>query len=254
MKRSPFVLIPLVLAVAGGAFGFVVQSRKIRQIERELDWVRKELRKSAPESPVAVIPLPDSGTPEGPLPSPTPLARMEPGTTPSGKSFDPVLITPETLETLQDVVKDQVKEEMANLKRKKGGNVSVKTLAKELELDSYAQERLTLFYNDCKDRGLELLSSPRSDGGNFMDDFAAAEVSGSGAKEVWGRLFSDRVPGTEQTYFQRLMEIGAETTRNIETLLTPEQIEDYGTYEIDPFKVDTGYDPFENYTRERNGR
>ena len=36
--------------------------------------------------------------------------------------------------------------------------------------------------------------------------------------------------------------------------LTPEQIESYGTYDIDPFKVNTGYDPFEEYGQQRNGK
>lgn len=256
MKRTQILLPALLLAVAGGAFGFIIQSKKIRQIERELDWVRKELKSPGPATASVPrgeeIPVDDDyiQVENAPVMGELPAAGYA---TEPVDSFNPAIITPETLETLQYVVKDQVKEEMAKLKKKKGAEVSVKYLAKELELDTYTQERLSLFYNECKDRGLALLSAPREDGGNFMDDFIQAETSGTGGKEVWGRLFSDRVPGTDQTYFQRLMEIGAETTRNIETLLTPEQIEGYGTYDIDPFKVNTGYDPFEEYGRQRSG-
>ncbi len=262
METKKIWVVLFIFGFVGSAIGLGLQAKKINRMERELEWVKKKL--NSPNTVVSLHnPMEDDTLlydqeDEGLSPSPTDIPETTyrgSNAMVSGDDYDPTVITPETLKELQGVVKDQVKEEMSKLKRKKKGEeISIQYLAEELKLDTYAQERATLYYNECKDRGLELLSSPREDGGNFMDDFARAELTGEGGKEVWGRLFSDRIPGTDQTYFQRLVEISEETTQIIATLLTQEQMESYGSYDIDPFKVNTGYDPFENYIQERNNQ
>ncbi|MDP6958278.1 MAG: hypothetical protein QF645_05630 [Planctomycetota bacterium] len=262
METKKIWVVLFLFGFVGSAIGLGLQAKKINRMERELEWVKKKLK-----SPAIAASLEKSIEVDGldyhqeevvlaPTPNDLPeTTYSRNNATVPAEEYDPTVITPETLKELQGVVKDQVKEEMSKLKRKKKGeDISMKYLADELKLDTYAQERATLYYNECKDRGLELLCSPRADGGNFMDDFARAELTGEGGKEVWGRLFSDRIPGTDQTYFQRLVEISEETTQNIRTLFTQEQMDNYGSYEVDPFKVNTGYDPFENYIQERNNQ
>lgn len=261
METKKIWIVLFIFGFVGSAIGLGLQAKKINRMERELEWVKKKLTSPASDGSLQHSLEKDDlvyHQEEDEVLAPTPTdipertVHRSPASVPAD-DFDPTVITPETLKELQGVVKDQVKEEMSKLKRKKKGeDISIKYLADELKLDPYAQERATLYYNECKDRGLELLTAPREDGGNFMDDFARAELTGEGGKEVWGRLFSDRIPGTDQTYFQRLVEISEETTQNIRTLLTQEQMENYGSYEVDPFKVNTGYDPFENYIQERN--
>ena len=109
---------------------------------------------------------------------------------------------------------------------------------------------MAVVINTGKDESFALLKSPRQDGGNFVDDFVEAFRGGKAeeaAGKVWMRLFSEKIPGTEETYVSRIMAIQQDVNRSIQRLLTETQWKTFQHKSLDPLEIKTGHDPWADY-------
>ena len=123
-------------------------------------------------------------------------------------------------------------------------------LVKDLEVAPGVERELAGVFNAGKDQVFELLKTPRADGGNFLDDFVAAvraEDRDAKAMALWGQMMTETVPGTQETYFGKIVAIGGTMNSAVEGLVNDEQYRLYQRKGVDPHQVQTGYDPVRNY-------
>jgi hypothetical protein len=153
---------------------------------------------------------------------------------------------------VEQAVEAKMKKELKK-RRRRGGEEwkpSIGELEKELEMDAFQVQKSTEMFNRGKDLAFELFKTPREDGTSLLDDLAVAmrgEDPEKNAGRVFMRIFTERVPGTEQTYLQEIMKIRGGVVEDLGTVLDEGQIEGLHSEQVNILEVDTGYDPFGEY-------
>ena len=92
------------------------------------------------------------------------------------------------------------------------------------------------------------------DGGNFVDDFVEILKNGNNEEagtQVYMKLFSEKVPGTDDTYIQRILAIQQDINKSLKTLFNDDQWKAYQHSGQDPLKIETGHDPWADYFRSK---
>ena len=180
----------------------------------------------------------------------TALARRGTGSLPSDEELDAA-------------VAKKVEEKLGEQKKNEGPFGEDKKrpmteISKDLELTPQQEDQMVQMINDSKRAMFAEVSVPRNDGTNIVDDIVAALQDPVDPKEkaqaVFMKLFSDKIPGTDETYIARIMKSKAALNEQFKTVLTPEQMKKYERLGQDPHEIQTGYDPFEEYVAERLGK
>ncbi|MHC4607689.1 MAG: endonuclease/exonuclease/phosphatase family protein [Planctomycetota bacterium] len=244
----------LIVVLLAFVVAFIMQARRLSRMEYEMEELRRDLRQQ--EAGTAAVPKEVDGLPpRGEEPA---ARKSQPEAVPeeAPKAAPPASIASQRIEELVDeIVRQRVQEEVEKQLPKKRKAMSVGDVSKKLDLDPYTEKRMEELVNAGKDQSFDLLRSPRSDGGNFIDDIVTLKASENPEEQyeaLLKRLNTDQVPGTNQTYTQRLAAIGEETNAAVRTLLTTEQWEAYSELSLDPLKgIETGYDPWDEYFREK---
>jgi hypothetical protein len=128
---------------------------------------------------------------------------------------------------------------------------SIQELSDTLGLNQYQKQKTADLINQAKYEAFEVVSLPREDGTSLMDEFSQAILhSDEPRKEgmrVLMKLLVDDVPGSDQSYFDRLMQIRRQALDEAGASMSPEQAENLGSMKINVFGVDTGYNPITDY-------
>ena len=244
----------LVLAVAGQAFVLretrheleemraKVDRLETRQKEtvassgRSMDEVREQLARAEKKAAEA---RPEVAAPAG-----------KPGALPTFVSE----------EDIQKLVDEKLEEKLqARGEAKKGGpgggdrKMPLHDMAKELALDPKAQARVAEIANGAKKEIFEIIKTPRADGTNVADELLDVMLKGDQAamQQLFQRLFTENIPGTQTTY---LAGVGGVQERAKELLRAAMGPEAYGRYEhmnVHPEHIETGFDPFAEYLKQR---
>ena len=165
-------------------------------------------------------------------------------------------------EELDAAVAKKVDEKLAG-KKKEGifGDDKKRPIAdisKELGLTELQEDQMVQAI-DTSQRGMfGVITTPRNDGTNLVDDIVKAlqdpEDPQGKAQAVFMKLFTDKIPGTEETYLARIMTEKKTLSEEFRKILTPDQMKKYERLGQDPHEIQTGYDPFGEYVAERLGK
>lgn len=126
-------------------------------------------------------------------------------------------------------------------------------LAVELDLTDAQSETATAIFDDARDDVYALLTTERSDGGNLLDDLATKIRSGEqdALPKFIGRIFSDHVPNSDQTYLARMIALSEEVRSNLSPHLSEAQMKRMRDLNVAVLEVETGYDPVGDYIRSK---
>jgi hypothetical protein len=183
------------------------------------------------------------------------IARLEKNAaTPSGAAVGGGTVRKEDIE-------DLIEEKMKG-RQPLGKEPPLAAVAARLELEDVERKALEDILRQKKNQMMELLQTPRADGGNMLDDFAdqIIEVMASGDEQegkkvfmkFFQRLASDRVPGTDRTYFVDIVKMQQETREAFKTALPEQQFQAFEALGIEnPMDIKIDNDPLGLYLQQR---
>ncbi|MHC4607432.1 MAG: hypothetical protein ACYTAF_10975 [Planctomycetota bacterium] len=169
-------------------------------------------------------------------------------------------LPPELEETLAALVEETVEQKLEEKKAEFAQEAEKKKkpplgeLVAELQIDPVIESEMEQIINQGKDEMFDLLTMPREDGGNFVDDFIGllgSEEPEEAGRKLWVTLITERIPGTEETYIQRILEVQDRVNMSFESMMSADQWKTYKQKQLDPLEIQTGHDPFAEYVRER---
>lgn len=167
-----------------------------------------------------------------------------------------------TAEEVQKIVDERIEAKAAAEPEKKAAGaagagddrkIPLHDLAKELALDPQTQAQVAEIANQAKREIFDVLKTPRADGTEMASDLMQAFLSGDAQKttQVFQRLFTEKVPGSGQTY---LTAVSVIQDRARQTLRGTMGDAVYGRWEhmgVRPENIETGWDPWADYVKER---
>ena len=178
-----------------------------------------------------------------------PLAAATPRS--SGDPISPVISEEEITKLVDARVEAMLKEKE---KEQQGGDgrerkMQATDLAKELDLDPATLDRVSGIADNTKTEMFQMLSTPRTDGGSFIDDLRLAMESEDRSQvgPVFIKLFTDRIPGTEVTYIAGINEIRGRGHESLKGVMGDVTYEQYAGMKIHPDHILTTYDPFSEF-------
>lgn len=254
MTRTAAVLllVPALAALAWTA-GQAMEARRLRDEVRELKLrlSRIEARPKATEAAKGVDDLLAE------------IARVEAkvvAASPSASSPNgaPAAALPE--EEIRRIVDARLEERKADPAEKKaegfGGDdrkMPLHDMSKELALDPETQRRVGEIANRAKREIFDVLKTPRADGTEMAGDLIGAFLSGDAekTKQVFGRLFTEKVPGSDQTYLASVTGIQERAKQQLRGTMGDAL---YGRFEhmnVRPENIETGWDPWGEYVKEK---
>jgi hypothetical protein len=129
-------------------------------------------------------------------------------------------------------------------------------LAKELGLDPATESRAAEVANAAKRDIFELAKTPRPDGTSLADELVEAMLKGDekAAKQVFAKLFTEKVPGTGDTYIAAVARIQERAGRGLESVLGSDAYTRFRHMNVKPENIETGYDPWADHVRRRGGK
>ena len=125
-------------------------------------------------------------------------------------------------------------------------------LTSTLGLNSEQSVQAKALFNEVKDETLELLSIANEEGSSPLDEMAEDFRQGMEFKPALDRLvkrMEATIPGTNETYGQRMQGIERSLFERLEGALDDSQFEQLKKANIAPTMIQTGYDPVGEYIR-----
>ncbi len=244
----------LLLAVpALGALAWAASTtRALRAEVRELQerLARLETRpKAAPALPTGEL---DSLRAE--------IARVEAKTAAPAPPPGAAAVVP-TEEDIRKIVDERIEEKAAaapEAKKKDGfggddRKVPLHDLGKELALDPETQRRVAEIANRTKKEIFEVLKAPRADGTEMAGELIQAFLSGEPekTKQVFQRLFTEKVPGSEQTYLMTVAGIQDRARQLLKGTMGEAVYTRFEHMSVKPENIETGWDPWGEYVKEK---
>lgn len=187
------------------------------------------------------------------------IARVEAKAGAPRKDATAVVPTEEDIRKIVDERLEQKAAEPGAAAKAQGGHggddrkMPLHDLAKELALDPETQRRVAEIANRAKREIFDVLKTPRPDGTEMAGDLIQAFLSGEPekTKQVFQRLFTEKVPGSDQTY---LLTVSGIQDRARQTLKGTMGEAVYGRFEhmgVKPENIETGWDPWGEYVKEK---
>lgn len=178
------------------------------------------------------------------------------GTTPNfdrARNSDPTedlaVRVAETVQSQLDAKLDRMASRQQN--RNMGGEwkAPIDELAAELGLDDRQKESARIVFDQARDQVFDILKTKRDDGGSLLDDLAeglkAGDPDAFGA--FMGRMFTEKVPGTEVTYLGEFMALTEQVKGDLSSHFDSQQLKKLETLNVAVLEVETGYDPVGDY-------
>jgi hypothetical protein len=154
---------------------------------------------------------------------------------------------------IDEAVSKAVDRKMAELPKPQGGEwkPSLDEFQTAFGLTDDQTARAEQVFDAAKHEAFNLLATKRRDGTAFVDDLVAAftdtEDPEAKVKQVFMRLFTDKIPGREEAYIVEILRIKQDTDRSLRDILDADQAKKLSRVNLDHLGVKTGYDPFADY-------
>jgi hypothetical protein len=257
MNRFAAAWAVLALAAAGVAAVSLASSRGLRV---EVDALRAQVdrlearAKSEPPVPAAAVEelRQELARVDAKAADAAAKARSASASAPSASGSAPPAVSGEELKALVD---EQVEEKLKKKGNGFGGDrkLPLHDLGKELALDPQTQAQVEAVVNACKKDIFALIRTPRPDGTDFAGDVVTAFLSGEPAKaqSVFARLFTEKVPGTDQTYAAGVAGIQDRARTSLQGTMGDAVYTQYRRMGVNPENIETGFDPWGEYVKEK---
>jgi hypothetical protein len=246
----------LTLIIAGGAFVavFAVQADSARRTRQELAEVRARLERLEAR-PKETAAAPAAAVEE----LRAEIARVEARASAPGARAGAAPAAAVTEEDVLKVVDERVEAKLQEKAAKPGGGgggdrkMPLHDLAKELAIDPRTQAKVAEIADACKRDIFAVARTPRADGTNIADDLIGAMLSGEGARiqQVFVKLMTDKIPGTETTYLAAISGLQDQARQGLKGVLGEALYTRYQHMNVTPDHIETGYDPFGEYVKEK---
>jgi hypothetical protein len=161
-----------------------------------------------------------------------------------------------TEDDITKIVEARLEEKLKQSGRKPGDNdrkMALFELAKELTLDPAVQAKVSAIANTCKKEIFDILKTPRPDGTNAADDVIQAFTSGNpeAAQKVFGKLFTEKIPGTETTYVAAVARVQEKAHQGLSGAMGPDAYGKFQGMNLKPENIETGFDPWQDYLQQK---
>ena len=131
--------------------------------------------------------------------------------------------------------------------------VPLEDLAADLNLAPQAKAEVSNISDQTKRQIFDLLRSPRVDGTNIADEILDAFTGGERDKigAIFVKLFSERIPGTEDTYASGIGVIQDRARLNLRGVMGDATYEKFEGMNLKPENITTEFDPWAEYAAQR---
>jgi polyhydroxyalkanoate synthesis regulator phasin len=244
----------LVAALAGEAVMIAALSRKIDRLQQELHRVEAKSKDTAQRGRVQeleekIARIEERGSR---LPSRADAERT------TGSAALAAEAVPMTEEQVTQLVERKVQEKIDQMPKDNGWGgkkLPLQTIAANLQLDAATQAAMAEKINEAKQEAFDLLKLTRTDGSNLVDELVTAMTSGENAQEatskVFMKLFTEKIPGRDETYFAGILKIQESAHQELKKVLTPDLYMKYKHTAVEPLDVETGFDPWAEYLKQK---
>ncbi|MCE9584257.1 MAG: hypothetical protein K8T20_17360 [Planctomycetes bacterium] len=165
---------------------------------------------------------------------------------------------------IDELVAKKVDEKLGGKKEKKGGLFGddkkrpLADVSKDLALTELQEDQLADAIKASQKTVFDLITTPRNDGTNILDDLVLAlqdpEHAEEKAKAAFMQIFTAKLPGSEETYLGKIMTEKQTLLGEFHKILTEDQMKKYDRLGQDPHEIQTGYDPYGEYIMQRMGK
>jgi len=158
-------------------------------------------------------------------------------------------------EALDKAVAKAVDEKLGSLPRNKDGEwkPSLDEFQKTLALSDEQADSAERIFDDAKHEMFQVASLKREDGTCWIDDLAGAFKDPdpeAKMKEVFMTLFTNKIPGRDETYIVEVLRIRERAQKSLTSVLDEKQSKRMLRMNLDYLGVKTSYDPFAEYIQE----
>ncbi len=165
---------------------------------------------------------------------------------------------------IDDLVAKKVDEKMEGVKKKKSGLFGdenkrpLADVSKDLALTELQEDQMAEAINASQKNCFGVITTPRNDGTNLLDDIVLAMQDPEHAEEkmkaAFMQIFTAKLPGSDETYLAKLLQEKQVLEEGFKKILTEDQMKKYTRLGQDPLEIQTGYDPYGEYLGERLGK
>jgi hypothetical protein len=155
-------------------------------------------------------------------------------------------VTEQVLAAVDERIDQAVEEKAEELERKRNKKPSLDAVAEELALDPYQREVVEREVRQGQHQIRAILETPTADGSNLLDGLveamACSEAKRPDAGARWaawiGRVMTETVPGTDQTYAARAEAVKASVREAFRRELTDDQYIEFEAWAFDPTEME----------------
>jgi len=161
---------------------------------------------------------------------------------------------------IKKMIESKVEEEVKKQQSKDQKKPPLSQVAATLGLSEYQREQMRREVVRAQEEMIEVLSIPTSDGTVLIDELlsmysgkeaSTPEEAQARMLKIFGRLSSEKVPGSEETYVKRMESVNRRVTDAFRRDLTPEQWTEYEKMGIpDPTEIQVKGSPWEKAFQE----
>ncbi len=166
---------------------------------------------------------------------------------------------------IDDLVAKKVDEKMEGANKKKKGGLfgddnkrPLADISKDLALTELQEDQMAEAINASQKLCFGIITTPRNDGTNVLDDIVVAmqdpEHAEEKVKAAFMQIFTAKIPGSDETYLGRIMKEKQVLQEDFKKILTEDQMKKFTRLGQDPHEIQTGYDPYGEYLTERLGK
>ena len=164
-------------------------------------------------------------------------------------------------EAIEQIVNEQIQQriEEGSIPQNEGGNdpggddrkIPLSEISKDLQLDPAVEDQVAEAANETKRDIFELLRTPRPDGSSMADDIVEAFTGGEPerAREIFNRLFTEAIPGTDTTYVAAIGNIQEQGRVKLRGFMGAETYTRFARMNVHPENIQTGWDPWADYVQ-----
>ncbi len=156
----------------------------------------------------------------------------------------------EVFPELDSLIQEKVDSKLASGKDV-GRLPTMQTLSEKLGMTPFQEQKTKEIFDRAKYDAFGIVNTPREDGTSLLDEVTDVMLHSQNPRQdgtrVMMKLFYENVPGTDETYFQKLKQLQTDTQDGVTGVMDESQAATYNSMDVNVFGVQTGYNPLADY-------
>lgn len=158
-------------------------------------------------------------------------------------------------ESVEKTVARMLDEKLKDRPQYEGGEwkPTLQQFKETLDLSEEQTTKSEQILDDAKHEAFQLLSTKRNDGTSKLDDLVGAMKAAdpeAEMKRIFTSLFTEKIPGREETYIAEVLRIKVRAQSSLDDVLSADQRKTLSRMNLDHLGVHTSYDPFAEYIQD----